>query len=186
MCEFESRLRHHKEIKGLGFMSLPFFCGGFWVGVIIGVIGVRIFLHQLLSHSASSLKPIIKLAHHTGMRLGEILGLTWGQMDLKEGFIHLGPEDCKTNEGRLVPLNQEMVEMFKAMPRGLPGVAVFTRNGSPGTSIREAFTSACQKAGIGKANNSLLILRIFLGELFPNRPGPGLQGGGFRLPPHFF
>ncbi len=139
----------------------------------------------LFSHSAPSLNPIIKLAYHTGMRLGEILGLTWGQVDLKEGFIYLEPEDCKTNEGRLVPLNQEMVEMFKAMPRGLPGVAVFTRNGAPGTSIREDFTSACQKAGIGKANNSLLILRIFLGELFPNRPGPGLQWGGFRLPPHF-
>jgi integrase len=69
-------------------------------------------------------------------------------VDLKEGFIHLRPEDCKTNEGRIVPLNQEMMEMFKAMPRGLPGVAVFTRNGAPVTSIREAFISACHKAGV--------------------------------------
>jgi integrase len=103
---------------------------------------------SLLSYSAPSLKPILKLAYHTGMRLGEILGLTWSQLDLKEGFIHLQPEDCKTNEGRLVPLKQEMVEMFKAMPRGLTGVPVFTRNGAPVTSIREAFTSACKKAGI--------------------------------------
>jgi integrase len=60
----------------------------------------------------------------------------------------LAPEDCKTNEGRLVPLAVELVEMLKAMPRGLSGVKVFTRNGEPLTSIREAFTSACQKAGI--------------------------------------
>jgi len=102
----------------------------------------------LLAYSASYLKPIIRLAYLTGMRLGEILGLTWGQVDLREGFIKLEPEDTKTNEGRLVPLNGELVEMFKAMHRGLPGVTVFTRNGKPVTSIREAFTSACQKAGI--------------------------------------
>jgi integrase len=103
---------------------------------------------SLLTHSAPTLKPIIKLAYHTGMRLGEILSLTWGQMDLKEGFIHLRPEDCKTNEGRLVPLNQEMVEMFRTMPRGLPGAIVFTRNGAPINSIREAFKSACRRAKI--------------------------------------
>ena len=39
------------------------------------------------------------------MRPGEILGLTWGQVDLQEGFIRLSPEDTKTNEGRLVPLD---------------------------------------------------------------------------------
>lgn len=71
---------------------------------------------NLLKHSLPYLKPIIKLAYHTGMRLGEILGLTWGQVDLKNDFIMLAPEDCKTNEGRLVPLAPELLEMFKAMP----------------------------------------------------------------------
>jgi integrase len=60
----------------------------------------------------------------------------------------LAPEDCKTNEGRLVPLTDELLEMFKAMPRGLPGVKVFTRNGAPVISIRDAFKSACQQAEI--------------------------------------
>ena len=103
---------------------------------------------NLLTHCLPYLKPLVKLAYHTGMRLGEILGLTWGQVDLKEGFIKLTPEDCKTNEGRLVPLAGELVEMFKAMPRGLPGVPVFLRDGKPITSIREAFQSARLKAGI--------------------------------------
>jgi integrase len=102
----------------------------------------------LLTHSAPHLNPIIKLAYHTGMRLGEILGLTWGQVDLREGFIKLAPEDCKTNEGRLVPLAPALIDMFKTMPRGLPGVLVFLRDGKPITSIREAFTSACKRAGI--------------------------------------
>ncbi len=44
--------------------------------------------------------PAIRLAYHTSMRRGEILNLTWGQLDIKEGFIKLAPEDTKTNEGR--------------------------------------------------------------------------------------
>jgi integrase len=63
------------------------------------------------------------------------MGLTWGQVHLKEEFIRLKPEHTKTNEGRLVPLGGELVEMLKAMPRGLPGVRVFT-----------LFVNACKRA----------------------------------------
>ncbi len=103
---------------------------------------------RLLTESPPYLKLIIRLAYHTAMRLGEIINLTWGQMDLKEGFIKLSPEDCKTNEGRFVPLNAELIEMFKGMPRGLPGAPVFLRNGQRITSIREVFGAACRRAGI--------------------------------------
>ncbi len=103
---------------------------------------------RLLAHCLAHLKPIVKLAYHTDMRQGEILGLTWGQVDLKEGFIRLDPADCKTNEGRLVPFNLELVEMFQALPRGLPGVKVFTRQGKPLASVRESFEAACRKARI--------------------------------------
>jgi integrase len=54
-----------------------------------------------LTHCLPYLKPIMKLAYFTGMRLGEILGVTWSQVDLTEGFIKPTPEDCKTNEGGL-------------------------------------------------------------------------------------
>lgn len=60
------------------------------------------------------------------------------------------PPGAKNKPGRLVPLEPELVEMFKAMPRGLPGVPVFTRNGKPitGSTIREGFEMACRRAGI--------------------------------------
>lgn len=99
---------------------------------------------RLLAHCQEPIKSIIKLAYLTGMRQGEIMGLTWGQVDLKEGFIKLGPQDTKTNEARDVPLNRELIEMFKAMPRGLPGVRVFDMQEFP----RGAFLSACKRAGI--------------------------------------
>ena len=33
---------------------------------------------RLPAHSPAHLKPIVKVAYHTAMRQGEILGMTWG------------------------------------------------------------------------------------------------------------
>jgi integrase len=103
---------------------------------------------RLLAHCPAHLKPIIKLAYLTGMRRGEILNLTWGQVDLKEGFIKLRAEDTKTNDGRLVPLNRDLVEMFKAMPRGFPQAPVFTYKGQSMAEMKRSFATACKQAGI--------------------------------------
>jgi integrase len=102
----------------------------------------------LLAHCPAHIKPVVKVAYYTGMRQGEILNLTWGQVDVKEGFIKLDPEDCKSNKGRLVSLTRELVEMFKAMPRGLPGVRVFTYRGRGLEAIKTAFNAAVKRAAI--------------------------------------
>ena len=103
---------------------------------------------RLLASCRPYLKPIVQTAYRTGMRKGEIIPLVWGKVDLKGGFIHLKSQDTKTQEGRSIPLCQELMEMFRAMPRGLPGAPVFTRNGQPIKCIREAFAAACKKAEI--------------------------------------
>jgi integrase len=105
---------------------------------------------RLLAASAPHLKPIIKVAYYTAMRQGEILNLTWGQVDLDEGFIKLRPEDTKTSEGRDVPLNRELVEMLRDMRPGipLPQVPVFTYAGRSVGSIKRAFGTACRQAVI--------------------------------------
>lgn len=103
---------------------------------------------RLVTECPAYLKPIVKLAYHAGMRKSEILNLTWEKVDLKEGFIRLKAEDTKTREPRSVPLSPELVEMLKTMPRGLPGVKVFMREGQPIKSIREIFDAACKRAGI--------------------------------------
>jgi integrase len=103
---------------------------------------------RLLAHCPAHLKAIVKMAYHTAMRRGEILNLTWGQVDLKEGFVILAPENTKTNEGRLVPLNRELMEMLKAMPRGLPMTPVFTYQGHSLAEMKRSFATACRRAGI--------------------------------------
>lgn len=106
---------------------------------------------RLIAECPGYIEPVVKLAFYTGMRRGEILKLTWGMVDLKRKCIDLPPEVCKTNEGRFVPLNPEMVEMFRAMPRGLsPDMPVFMRRGKPitGSTIRVGLEIACKRAGI--------------------------------------
>jgi integrase len=103
---------------------------------------------RLMAACPEHLKPVVKLAYHSGMRQGEILGLTWGQVDLKEGFIRLNPKHTKTKEGRLVPLSRELLGLFKAIPQGLPMTPVFTYKGHSVAEMKRSFTTACKRAGI--------------------------------------
>ena len=88
------------------------------------------------------------MAYHTARRQGEIFNLTWEQLDLHTGFIHLRHEDTKTQEGRSVPLNGELIAILKSMPRGLPGIKVFTYKGKSVACLKKSFTTACKRAGI--------------------------------------
>jgi len=67
---------------------------------------------RLLAHCPAHLKPVVKVAYHSGMRKSEILNLTWGKVDLKEGFIRLQADDTKTREARSIPLSPELMEML--------------------------------------------------------------------------
>jgi integrase len=73
-----------------------------------------------------------------------------GQADLRKGFIRLRQEDTKTNEGRHVPWNGELMGTFRAMRQGfpLPQVRVFTCAGRSVGSIKRAFETAVKKAVI--------------------------------------
>ena len=68
---------------------------------------------QLQTDSALHLQAINLCAYQTGMRLGEILGLTWYRVDFKAGLIHLRAADTKTNAARLVPLTAELTVILK-------------------------------------------------------------------------
>ena len=105
----------------------------------------------LQAHSAEYLRPIILVAYATGMRLSEILGLTWNKADLKGGFIRLKGEDTKSGDGRLIPLDlfPGLRNMFKELykARMLHQQHVFLHNGQPVLSLKGAFKAACNGAG---------------------------------------
>jgi integrase len=106
----------------------------------------------LQAHSAAYLCPINLVAYATGMRLSEIIGLTWDKTDLRGGFIRLKGEDTKSGEGRLIPLDlfPGLREMFKELhkTRTLYQHHVFLHNGQPVLSLKGAFKAACKGAEI--------------------------------------
>jgi len=100
----------------------------------------------------SYLKPVIAFAYHSGWRKGEILGLTWDRVDLKERIVRLEPGETKNNEGRVFYLNDELMTEFKNLflSRRLDCPYVFHRNGKRILDFRGAWDEACIKAGLFK------------------------------------
>ncbi len=101
---------------------------------------------RLLDECPVWLCPIVRLAYRTGMRLREILELSWDQVDLRRGLIALRSGQTKTGEGRLVPLDAEMAEALRRLPRSLLHEQVFLRDGAPIRCIRSVFAGACRRA----------------------------------------
>ena len=56
----------------------------------------------LYTQAAPHLKPILLCAWETGMRKGEILGLIWSKVNLRENLITLENEDTKSRRRRII------------------------------------------------------------------------------------
>ncbi len=120
---------------------------------------------EILKTSPGFLVPIIQVAINTGMRLGEILGLKWSEIDRKGGeavqggFIRIGSES-KGHRVRHVPINgavkaaldaQKPVESEDGF---VPYVFVNPRTRKPYkvTSISLAFAAAARRARVEGAS----------------------------------
>jgi len=86
----------------------------------------------------------IALAVETGMRRGEIAGLTWNQIDLLNRVIRL--DMTKNGDCRTVPLSEAAEAAIRALPRPLHGGPVATCHDSNG--LGAAFRRVCHRAGI--------------------------------------
>lgn len=88
---------------------------------------------------------VTRLAMHTGMRQGELLGLQWAHLDLGARTVTL--HRTKNNEVRIVPLNHEARDTLSALPRPTdPFTPVFPGWTRARTTM--AFTRARRQAGI--------------------------------------
>ena len=61
------------------------------------------------------LRSIIIVAVETGMRLGELLDLTWDRVDLKKGVAFL--PTSKTKDSRYVPLSKRALDAIEKLPK---------------------------------------------------------------------
>ena len=110
----------------------------------------------LLEASSSHLQRILVCCYETGMRSGEIKGLTWEKVDWKEGFIRLKAEDTKERKPKNIPISPALRSVFLDVRRdqregkvaSITG-HVFTWKDKPMTEgWKTAYKAACRRAGI--------------------------------------
>jgi integrase len=107
------------------------------------------------------LKPVVTFAYYTGWRRGEILKLTWAQVDLAGQTVRLNAGTTKNKAGRVIVLEGELLETIKAQwekrkVAAIPGHSptllcpyVFHRNGKRISDPRKAWAEACKETGLG-------------------------------------
>lgn len=90
------------------------------------------------------MEPLAALAIETAMRQGELLALTWGDINLPKRQARL--HDTKNSDARDVPLSNRAMEIIKGLPRPI-------ENSSPLFPVSQddvirTFKAACLAAGI--------------------------------------
>jgi integrase len=100
------------------------------------------------------LKPIWAMGYLTGMRLEEILSLTWEKLDLKAGFVYLDAADTKTKKKRSIPILDELSGYLEQLPKALHDDHVFLYRGKRIKDIRTGLKKACEKANVPYGRNT--------------------------------
>ncbi|WP_373498977.1 tyrosine-type recombinase/integrase [Desulfococcus sp.] len=110
---------------------------------------------SILREAPPHLRNILITAFNTGMRPGEIRGLTWAMVD--RNFLRLPAELTKEKAAKRIPINHHVRAVLDAVKPGLSLVDgdhhgfVFTYLGKPIRTpggLRRSFKHACEKAGV--------------------------------------
>ncbi len=74
----------------------------------------RAITEQNSPNRSQTLGTFVQVALMTGMRSGEILGLTWGQTDLGKRVITVGRAKTFSGTGRQIPMNGDLFAVLSA------------------------------------------------------------------------
>lgn len=107
----------------------------------------KVLLRECLAHS-EALHAIVVLALSTGARKGEILGLRWADVDIRQGRLTF--HQTKNGERRSVPLVGRALEVTRehARVRRLDCDLVFPGAKGGPLEIGKAYSEAVERAGI--------------------------------------
>jgi integrase len=91
--------------------------------------------------------PVVKLVLHTGLRQGEVMQLTWDDIDFERGLVRVRPEVDKGGEGGYIPMNKTLRGVLEELQQksGRVGRVFHFRNQDV---LRISFWWVCQKANI--------------------------------------
>ena len=109
----------------------------------------------LLAACPDHLYPIVVLALNTGMRKGELLHLQWEDVDFRRGTITVRNRrdfHTKNYEDRVIPMNDEVREVLRKLPRHIRSPYVFPSiadpEGNAYNDVKRSFTSAVKRSRI--------------------------------------
>jgi integrase len=103
---------------------------------------------EFLKNATPYIQDIAIFALNTGLRIGEILSLTWESVDLENNLLSVFAH--KTNKIRTVPINTEARRVLEYWALGKKILFVFYNHetGKPFVDLKTGFALACRKAGI--------------------------------------
>ena len=103
---------------------------------------------RFLASATPYIQDIAVFALNTGLRIGEILSLTWESVDLENNLLSVFAH--KTNKIRGVPINTGARRVLEYWALGRKSEFVFYNHetGNPFVDLKAGFELACRKAGI--------------------------------------
>lgn len=96
------------------------------------------------------LKPLVVTALNTGFRAGELLSLTWEEVDFERQLVSVRAGYAKNGERRSIPMNEMLHATLEEVriKHSTHGPVFLSRAGTPYRSFRTAFEHAVAKANI--------------------------------------
>lgn len=108
---------------------------------------------RFLGGCSDAFHPVACCALYTGMRIGEIVGLRWQDVDLERRVIRVERSSqgaTKNRKVRYIPVNARLLEILKELAKRRSGDFVFPDQDGRmrGIDFRAEMKNAAQKAGV--------------------------------------
>ena len=106
-------------------------------------------LFEILVGRRAHIRPIVVVALQTGMRQGEILGMTWENVDFEQKTIYVA--HTKTGRPRKLPMSRPVEVELRSLKQDASSdehVFSYARTGLKLTTFRHAWEGACTEAKI--------------------------------------
>lgn len=104
-------------------------------------------IERLYANCQGEILALVKFALGTGCRRGEIMDLTWQDVDLEQGKIHI--RNSKSGKGRAIPMNQTVREVVLSLRKQPDRPQIFS---SWRYELRRQFEQALRRANIKGAS----------------------------------
>ncbi|MBI2061982.1 MAG: tyrosine-type recombinase/integrase [Nitrospirae bacterium] len=107
----------------------------------------KTLLAECRASSSPHLYAVVLTAMHTGARRGELLSMTWEQVDSTNRAIKI--IGTKNGTVRVVPMTNEVKECLSSLPHHIKaGLVFFNKSGKEYLDFKKGFHAAMKRAGI--------------------------------------